>query len=85
MLKYHAPDFYAECWDIDVNTIRGWCASGELRATNVAKRADAKKPRWRISEVAAAEFMERRTRGPSSPPTQSRRSTKNRGTVIEFF
>lgn len=87
MTKFHAPDFYAEQWGVDADTIRGWCARGELVAVNVAKRADSKKPRWRISEDAAAEFLERRTRGPvpKATPVRSRRAPKSPKGVIEFF
>lgn len=85
MLTYRTAAEFAEQCGVDTDTVRGWCATGELRATNVAKRPNAKKPRWRISDAAAAEFLERRTRGPVSSPAPARRPHKKSGTVIQFF
>ncbi|MDP1797623.1 MAG: hypothetical protein Q8K78_09085 [Planctomycetaceae bacterium] len=85
MTTYHPPAHYAEVWDVDADAVRLWCATGELKAVNVAKRANAKKPRWRISETAAAEFMERRTRGQAAPATPRRAARKSSAATIKFY
>jgi excisionase family DNA binding protein len=69
-------------YGVTVHTVLGWIRSGELRAVNVGRRLDGKKPRWRVSEEALAAFEQLRT--PAPPPPRARRR-KRPADVIEFY
>jgi excisionase family DNA binding protein len=72
----------AERYGVSVQTVLGWIRSGELAAINVGRRANAKKPRWRISEAALEAFEAKRT--PVTVPLR-RRSQKPRTDIIKFY
>ena len=38
------------------HTVLAWIRSGELRAVNVGRAPEAKKPRWRITQAALDAF-----------------------------
>lgn len=81
------PIDVAEQLGVDPDTVRAWCASGHLRAINVARDPRGKRPRWRISEEDLAAFLAKRA-NQSAPPTNSaaaRGRGRNRRDVIEFF
>jgi len=63
--------------------VRDWIKSGQLLATNVAKRPDGR-PRYRISEEAIQDFEKKRKGGASPAPPRKRRKKPDDG-VIEFF
>jgi hypothetical protein len=46
--------------------VLGWLRSGELSGVNIAARVGGKKPRWRISAEALANFERRRSAVPPS-------------------
>jgi hypothetical protein len=48
-------------YGVTIQTVLGWIRSGELRAVNVSRHPESRKPRWRISEEALAEFERDRT------------------------
>ena len=50
----------AEALYVDDEQVLAWIHSGELVAVNVAKSANGKKPRWRISESELGRFLLRR-------------------------
>lgn len=60
-----------ERYAVNEHTVLAWIRSGELRAVNVGVSPGKKKPRWRITESALAEFELSRTASP--PPTRTRR------------
>lgn len=62
-----------DCYSVGEHTVLGWIRSGELRAVNVARSPDSKKPRWRITTESLAAFELRRTTNPPPPPTRRRR------------
>jgi transposase len=72
----------AERYDVSEHAVLGWVARGELRAINVARSPEAKKPRWRITQQALEAFEQARTRSP--PPPRARRR-KQPADVIEFY
>jgi excisionase family DNA binding protein len=72
----------AERYAVSEHTVLGWVRSGELRAINVGRRLGAGKPRWRISELALANFELLRT---PTPPLPKIRPRKRVGGVIEFY
>ena len=69
-------------YGVTVHTVLGWLASGELKAINVGRSPDKKKPRWRITESALAAFELSRT--PTPTPSQTRRK-KQSDTVTKFY
>ncbi len=71
-----------EKFSVSEHTVLEWIRSGELRAINVGVSPGKKKPRWRISESALAEFELARTASP--PPTRTRRRKQPTDT-IEFY
>jgi excisionase family DNA binding protein len=64
------------------HTVLIWIRAGELKAVNVGRTPDGRKPRWRITEQALAEFEVLRTPTPPVPRTRRR---KRLGDVIEFY
>ncbi len=72
----------AEHYGVTVHTVLGWIRSGELRAVNVGRRPDGKKPRWRIPLAALEAFEAART--PTAPAPRARRR-KRPPEVIEFY
>jgi excisionase family DNA binding protein len=64
------------------HTVLIWIRAGELKAINVGRTPDGRKPRWRISDQALAEFEAKRTPTPPVPRTKRR---KRPAGVIEFY
>src|SRR4051794_25012144 len=64
---FYTPPQAAKLIDLEVATVRHWCETGELQASNVAKTATGKK-RWKISQTALDEFLQAK-RGNSASPT----------------
>jgi hypothetical protein len=71
----------AERYAVTEAAVLSWVRSGELRAVNCARHAGAKKPRWRISGEALAQFEAART--PAAPAPRVRRQKPP--SVIEFY
>jgi len=71
-----------EHYGVGEHTVLGWINRGELRAINVGRRMDAKKPRWRVTQEALAAFEQLRT--PTPPPPGAQRRKRPEG-VIEFY
>jgi excisionase family DNA binding protein len=65
------------------HTVLEWIDSGELKAINVGRRSGKKKPRWRISEKALADFEQLRTPTPTATTPRSRK--RRTADVIEFY
>jgi excisionase family DNA binding protein len=68
---------------VDVRNVLAWITSGELRAANVARSRDCKRPRWRITRDALDAFILSRTA--SAPPTRARRRSRLPAGVVEFY
>ncbi len=71
-----------ERYGVSEQTILGWIRSGELKAINVGRRLDAKKPRWRVTQEAIAAFEQLRT--PTLPPSRAAQRKRPAG-IIEFY
>ena len=50
-----------ERYGVTVHTVLRWIHSGELRAVNVGRKPDARKPRWRVSQESLDAFELGRT------------------------
>ena len=71
-----------EHYGVGEHTVLGWIKRGELRAFNVGRRPGGKRPRWRITAQALAEFERSRT---PTPPLLRVRRKKTAPGVIEFY
>ncbi len=71
---HKTPAEVAALLNVSLNTVLAWIGDGHLRATNVARSARSKRPTWRISAAAIAEFEASRTsaRAPGRAPRRSR-------------
>ncbi len=78
----HTVADVAERYGVCEHTVLGWIARGELRAINVGRRPGGKKPRWRITQEALAEFELGRT---ATPPLRRAERRKRSAEVIEFY
>jgi excisionase family DNA binding protein len=67
---------------VTVHTVLTWIHSGELKAVNVGRTRSGKKPRWRVTEQALAEFEAFRT--PTPPPPRGKHRKRPEG-VIHFY
>ena len=76
---WSTPPKAAKVLRVDPETIRELIRSGELRASNLARRGSTR-PRWRISREALEEFLA--GRGPRPAVKRKRRSSAR---VIQFF
>lgn len=77
-----APPELARRYRVNVDKVRGWINTGELRAVNVASKPGGR-PRWRISEAAIEAFELRRSA--VVPTKTTRRRRRKSPDVIEFF
>ena len=73
----------AEKLEVSIHAVLGWIGAGELRATNVASSPRCRRPSWRISSAALAEFEESRSRGPTVKRQPAKR--EKQGDVIQFY
>lgn len=64
--RTYLPREIAEQLRVADDTVRGWVASGELEALNLARRG-AKKPRYVITADSLQRFMASRTVLPPTP------------------
>jgi excisionase family DNA binding protein len=69
---------------VSERTVLAWIAEKSLRAINVSRKAGAKRPTWRITERALADFEAARTTLPAAPPTIRRRRQAD-PEIIEFI
>jgi hypothetical protein len=81
--RYVTPRDIAADLGCNLGKVLLWIKSGELRAINIAVRADSRKPRWRIAALDLEAFLLRRT-AKLAPPSAPRRRRADPG-VIEFF
>ena len=73
-------------YSVTPNTVLAWIRSGSLRAVNVARSASKRRPTWRITAEALAEFENART--PKPPTTATRkpcRKLPERPGFIKFY
>jgi len=79
--EWLTPPQLAEEIGVHADRVRGWIATGELRAVNLA---DSKaRPRWRIHREAIEAFLAGRSNAPAAD--RPRRRRKSLGSTTEFF
>lgn len=78
----HTVEDLTHRFGVTEHTVLTWIHSGELKAVNVGRAPDSKKPRWRISEEALTEFEAKRTPTQAVPRAKRR---KRRADVIQFY
>lgn len=71
ILEWFTCEQVAATLKVDADAVRGWIASGALRATNVG--SGKHKPRWRISADAVEAFTSARA---NRTPVSTRRRTR---------
>ena len=71
-------------YSVTKQTALKWIHSGDLKAINCGTELGKKKPRWRGTEKALADFENLRA-AQTSPPTTRRRKRKPSTDVVEFF
>jgi hypothetical protein len=81
IVDWFTPPEIARQYRCDVHRVIGWIKRGELQAINVGD--GARRPRWRISPQAVADFEVRRAGGPALKVSRVRRR-KDR-TIHEYF
>jgi excisionase family DNA binding protein len=77
------PPQLAKQLGVKPDKVRTWIKSGQLAATNVAKKPGGR-PRYRISEAAIEEF-ERKRQGAAPPTPARKRRMKSDDRVTKFF
>ncbi len=75
-------DDIAKRYGVKEHTVLGWIHSGELKAVNVGRALDRKRPRWRISPAALEAFEAARSATPAPPKASRRRRDPE---VIQFY
>ena len=71
-----------ERYAVSEATVLAWIASGQLRALNVGRSPNSKKPRWRITQAALDAFEAARSVAPPAPRARRRKRNED---VIEFY
>lgn len=69
-------------YGVTEHTVLSWIHSGQLKAVNVGRTLAGKKPRWRVTEQALADFEALRTSTPEV--TRTKRRKRSAG-IIEFY
>ena len=76
-IKYYSVQQACKVLSCDDETILAQIHSGELAAVNIAKRADAKRPTWRIAECELGRWLLKRGNAAKQvvAPKQAKRPT----------
>lgn len=82
--RHFSPQQAAEILGVTDDGIVAMIHSGEIVATNVARNADSKRPRWRIAESDLGRFLLSRRHPASQQPVRTARKQK-RDSVKQFF
>ena len=72
----------SEILGVGIPVVLGWISRTELRAMNVARRMNAKRPTWRVTQESFEAFCQLRTPNPPAPRMRKRRQSEG---VIEFY
>ena len=73
----------ADRYGTTTQTILNWIRRGELKAINIGRTPNGRKPRWRIPESAVAEFEAARTQRATAPVRRRKRGSDSK--VVEFY
>jgi hypothetical protein len=77
------PRALADRYGTTTQTILNWIRRGELKAINIGRTPNGRKPRWRISEAAVAEFEAGRTQRVAAPVRRRKRGSGS--AIVEFY
>lgn len=83
--SYLTPPELAHRWGVSAEQVIGWIRRGELRAVNLAARANGARPRFKISPDAVAAFEVARSTQPAPRPARRRRRASSGAEVEQFF
>lgn len=72
-----------ERYGVDEHTVLAWLKTGELKGFSVSVRPGSKRPRWRITEQALAEFE--LSRSPTPPTPRARRRKSADADTIRYY
>ena len=75
-MKTLSTDEVAEALNVSVRTVDEWINSGELRAVNVSRNRNSRKPRRRVREADLEEFLAGREVNASGPARRKQRPKK---------
>lgn len=78
--RYFTPPQLAEVWRVDPGTILAHIRSGRLRAFSTSPPG-TRRPRWKISPAAVAEFEQLHSAQPPVTPVRSGRRKRDLGFV----
>jgi len=76
-MKTLSTDEVAEALNVSVRTVDEWINSGELRAVNVSRNRNSRKPRRRIREADLDAFLAGREVNNANGPARRRQKPKN--------
>lgn len=76
-------DEVAQRYAVSKGTVITWVRNGELKAVNISRSRNSKKPRYRITQAAIDAFEAARMPTPPAPRTSRRRSQSS--DVVEFY
>ena len=68
------PPQLSQRWQVKISKIYGWINSGELVAANMS--SGNSRPRWRITEADAVDFMRKRMTAARTEATRRKRIEK---------
>lgn len=68
---------------VDRSTVSAFINTGELKASNVAKSAASRKPRWRISDQQLEAFLKQREKTVVTASKTTRNRPSNRHSLPE--
>ena len=81
--RHLTPPAIAARLSVAEETVRGWIASGELTAVNVASRG-CRRPRYRVDPADLEMFLAAR-RPNAPPPVRPPRRRQNESGIIQFY
>lgn len=71
----HSVDDIANLLDVHARTVQQWVATGELKAVNVSRNRQSKKPRLRITQCDLDAFLTSRSVN-SAKPKRTRKAMR---------
>lgn len=85
MERHYRVKETAELACVEIETVLWWIETKELKAINVAKNPNGKRPRWRIAETELAKFLLRRQTQDQPLPAKTVRRAQTQRQVVEFY
>lgn len=73
-LESYTVEEIAEKLSVDARTVRNWITNGELRAVNVSRNRESRKPRLRVMDDDVTSFLTLRSVKPVEKVSRCRRN-----------